>query len=277
MNKTSTMAGNKEEDPDNLVSLLASFEKDINQQVNESTDFDSINKAEMSMDDYSKVYSCVDPPIPIPDIVMEQQCLVTLISFILMLFVYIKNLNDTIANDLKTELNQSQFEKLITSDKSCLFYTNIDKIALFDLLHDKIAPLIRRRSGTSDTREHRQFKSTPKKFGPDTRLSSKDEFLLTLMKLRLGLLTTDLAHRFGISGGLCTQIFYSWIRGMSEYLKSFIYMPDIETVLATSPKRYKSFNNLIGIIDCLGIFIETPKSLEPQSPPPGLITNITTH
>ena len=223
--------------------MLAGFEKDINQQVDESTDCDSINKAEMSMDDNSKVYSCDDPPIPIPDIVMEQQCLATLISFILMLFVHIKNLNDTIANlkveinDLKTELNQSQFEKLITSDKNCLFYTNIDKIALFDLLHDKIAPLIRRRSGTSDTREHRQFKSTPKKFGPDTKLSSKDEFLLTLMKLRLGLLTTDLAHRFGISGGLCTQIFYSWIRGMSEYLKSFIYMPDIETVLATSPKR----------------------------------------
>ena len=258
--KLSTMAGNKEEDPNNLVSLLTGLEKDINQQVDESTDFDSINKAEMSMDDNSKSVSshC-------------QKCLATLISFILMLFVHIKNLNDTIANlkveinDLKTELNQSQFEKLITSDKNCLFYTNIDKIALVDLLHDKIAPLIRRRSGTSDTREHRQFKSTPKKFGPDTKLSSKDEFLLTLMKLRLGILTADLTHQFGISGGLCTQIFYSWIRGMSEYLKSFIYMPDIETVLATSPKSYKSFNNLIGIIDCSEIFIETPKNLELQS------------
>ena len=76
-----------------------------------------------------------------------------------MLFVYIKNFNDTIANlkveinDLTTELNQSQFENSITSGKNCLFYTNIDKIALFDLLYDKIAPLIRRRSGPSNTRE----------------------------------------------------------------------------------------------------------------------------
>ena len=77
------------------------------------------------------------------------------------------------------------------------------------------------------------------------------------MKLRLGLFTADLAHQFGISVGLCTQIFYSWIRGMSEYLNSFIYMPVIETVLATSPKSYKSFNNLIGIIDCSEIFFET--------------------
>ena len=193
VNKTSMMAGNKEEDPNNLVSLLVGFEKDINQQVDECTDFDSINKTEMSMDDNTKEYSCDDLPIPITDIVMEQQRLATLISFILMLLVHIKNLNDTIANlkveinDLKTEHHKSQFEKLITSGKNCLFYTNIEKIALFDLLHEKIAPFIRRRSGTTVTRENMQFKSTPQKLGPDTKLSSKDEFLLTLMKLRLGL------------------------------------------------------------------------------------------
>ena len=153
------------------------------------------------------------------------QRLATLISFILILFVHIKNLNETIVNfkveinDLKIELNKSQLKKLITSDKNSLFCTNIDKIALFSLLHKKIAPLIRRISGTTDTREYRQFKSTPKTFGPDAKLSSKDEFLLTLMNLRLGLLTADLAHRFGISGGLRTQMFYSCIRGMPEYLE----------------------------------------------------------
>ena len=39
VNKTSTMAENKEEDPNNLISLLAGFEKGINQQLDESTDF----------------------------------------------------------------------------------------------------------------------------------------------------------------------------------------------------------------------------------------------
>ena len=38
------MARNKEEDPNNLVSLLAGLEKDINQQVDKCPDFDSINK-----------------------------------------------------------------------------------------------------------------------------------------------------------------------------------------------------------------------------------------
>ena len=85
---------------------------------------------------------------------------------------------------------------------------------MFNVLHTKIAPLIRRHFDYAKDQETRQFKSTPKKFRPDTKLELKDEFLLTLMKLRLGLLGKDIAHRFGISNTLFTQIFHSWIRGM---------------------------------------------------------------
>ena len=41
------MAGNKKEDPKTLFRLLAGFKKDINQQVDEATDFDTSNKAEI--------------------------------------------------------------------------------------------------------------------------------------------------------------------------------------------------------------------------------------
>ena len=66
----------------------------------------------------TKVYSCDDPPIPVPDIAMEQQRLATLVSFILILFVHVRNLCDTKSNlkieinNLKTKLNKSQFENL---------------------------------------------------------------------------------------------------------------------------------------------------------------------
>ena len=73
VNKTPMMAANTEEDPNNLVSLLAGFKKDINQQVHECTDFDSINETEMSMDDNTKINYRDNPPIPVPDIVIEQQ------------------------------------------------------------------------------------------------------------------------------------------------------------------------------------------------------------
>ena len=68
-------------------------------------------------------------------------------------------------------------------------------------------------------------------FGLDTKLESEDEFLPTLMKLKLGLLGKDIARRYGI--------FHSWIRGMAECFWSFVFIPEI--------------------------FIETPKNLELQS------------
>ena len=61
----------------------------------------------------------------------------------------------------------------------------------------------------TDNCGQRLFKTTPKKLGPHTKLSSEDEILMTLMKLTLGLLVTHLSKRFGISDGLCTQVFYS--------------------------------------------------------------------
>ena len=68
------------------------------------------------------------------------------------------------------------YEKLLTSDEKCTFYTNIDKVELFSVPHAKIARLIRRRFDYATDQETRRFKTTPKKFGPDTKLESKDEF-----------------------------------------------------------------------------------------------------
>ena len=131
---------------------------------------------------------------------------------------------------------------------------------------DKVAPLVRRRYRQKEENQGtRQFKVTPTKMGPPRKLVSQDEFLLCLMKLRLGLLNLDLCQRFKISESLCSNILYCWIRALGDYFKSFIYMPDIEKVLATSPLRFRKFRNLISIINCSELFIETPKDLELQS------------
>ena len=48
-------------------------------------------------------------------------------------------------HNLETKLNQPMYEKLLASEEKCTFYTNIDKVELFNVLHAKIAPLVRRR------------------------------------------------------------------------------------------------------------------------------------
>ena len=92
-------------------------------------------------------------------------------------------------------------EELIINDKYTQFFTGINTASLFTKLHNYIAPFVRRRwRGLKCTvNAVRHFKHSPRKFGPKRKLNSMDEFLLTLMKLRLGLLNRDLAKRFQIS------------------------------------------------------------------------------
>ena len=73
------------------------------------------------------------------------------------------------------------------------------------------------------------------------KLDSKDEFLLTLMKLRLrlALLNQVLAQQLEISERLVTKVIHSWLKAMAEYLNAFVYMYGIENILATTHQRYR--------------------------------------
>ena len=57
-------------------------------------------------------------------------------------------------------------------------------------------------------------------------MTSKNEFLLTLMQLRLGLLNEGLADRFGILTTICSNIFKTWIRFLAQILgKRVAWLP----------------------------------------------------
>ena len=45
---------------------------------------------------------------------------------------------------LEDQLNLPLHSKILTNDKSCNFFTNFDKLELFQKFHDIIAPLVRR-------------------------------------------------------------------------------------------------------------------------------------
>ena len=77
-----------------------------------------------------------------------------------------------------------------------------------------------------------------KKMGKERKLSSKDEYLLTVMKLRLGLQTMDLAVTFIVSDGSCSNIFLTWLQAVAECFKTFVFIRNLETVLATSAESF---------------------------------------
>ena len=47
---------------------------------------------------------------------------------------------------------------------------------------------------------------------------------------------------------------------MAEYFGSFVFMPDLETILATTSNMYRHFENLIDITECSEIFKKNEKN-----------------
>jgi hypothetical protein len=60
------------------------------------------------------------------------------------------------------------------------------------------------------------FAGTGKKSGSPRKLSLGQEIVLTLMKLRLALLTEDLAFSFQVSSATASSIFITWVKLMSK-------------------------------------------------------------
>ena len=64
------------------------------------------------------------------------------------------------------------------------------------------------------------FKNSRKNIGTKSKLSGREEFLLYLMKIRLGLLHEDLSNRFSTSKTLATRICSTWFKATAAALKS---------------------------------------------------------
>ena len=99
--------------------------------------------------------------------------------------------------------------------------------------------------------------------GLKRKLRLEQEFLLTLMKLRLALLTVDLGFRFHVSATTVSSIFITWIKLMSKELSVLIVWPSRQQVKKTLPSCFrKLYPKVRCIIDCFECFTETPSGLD---------------
>lgn len=165
--------------------------------------------------------------------------------------------------------NRTAFSiKDIKKDSKMNFYTGITTVkgfhAIFNLLEPYLEDIV---YWKGPLKAKKQYKSKSRKIS-ERKMPLKDEFLLTLMKLRLGLLTEDLADRFMISNTHCSNIFKTWISFLSRTMGIALvkWLPK-ENILKHMPEAFKEngYSKLRCIIDCSEIFIERSKSLNVQA------------
>lgn len=94
-------------------------------------------------------------------------------------------------------------------------------------------------------------------------LTLKEQFLLTLMKLRLNLREIDLAMRFSISTSSASRYFQKWVTIMNVRLvEKFIRWPERDEIRTSLPRAFlEHFSKLVAIIDCFEIPMNMPSNL----------------
>ena len=66
-----------------------------------------------------------------------------------------------------------------------------------------------------------------------------DELFMVLIRLRLGLLEQDLAHRFNVSIAIVSRICVTWIKLLNQQLRPLITGPSRAVIDAHMPAQFK--------------------------------------
>ena len=98
------------------------------------------------------------------------------------------------------------------------------------------------------------------------KLTLEDEFLLFMMRLKLGLSCLDLSIRFCVSEGTVNTILITWLNFLYVHLGHLKIWPHRNVLLSNIPKEFKEkYPNNIVFIDATELNIQTPSSLLKQS------------
>ncbi|KAH9377966.1 hypothetical protein HPB48_015078 [Haemaphysalis longicornis] len=104
---------------------------------------------------------------------------------------------------------------------------------------------------------------------PDTQtfLEPEEQLVMVLMRLRLGLLTEDLACRFRIPSSSVSVIFHRWLDILSSSLGKLLIWPSRKAIRRNLPDVFCDpvFKNVRCTVDCSEIFIHKPSFMSARS------------
>ena len=84
---------------------------------------------------------------------------------------------------------------------------------------------------------------------------------MTMIRLKVGLLTEDIAQRFSVSVGTVSYIVTSWVNLMYTDLKLFCELPPRDVTSDNQSKAMGQFTDVQVILDCTELFVQNPSSI----------------
>ena len=161
---------------------------------------------------------------------------------------------EKVVTELKLELQAKETElsylKIKDDAETLTMLTGLPSIAVFELLAEFL-----------DRFELKYYSGWKV-----TSVNTKNQLLLTLMKLKLNSPFLDLGNRFGISRSTASNIFHTYLSALYKLIgEKLMTMPSRSKYQACLPESFDSFTNCYFILDCTEIPIEIPKNMFQQN------------
>ena len=159
-------------------------------------------------------------------------------------------------------------DDVLKDDESVKFFTGIPSLACFMMIFNLLKPFAEKLKYWDKNKEKEvsyQKDSSKKKPGKQRLLTIMEEFILTLVRLRLGLLSRHLTDIFGVSEGSVSKVFTTWICFLSTVFRDILLKwPCKEEIKKKLPSSFNKFPSTRIIIDCTEIFLQKPTSPSAQ-------------
>ena len=173
-----------------------------------------------------------------------------------------ENKNLKIENEsLKTEITNTKYalenfkfdiEHHKDRDDDIAFYTGFPDYAAMQLCYN----LVEKSAGNISYEHERVYVDSDRcrQLGRPRVLTKFQEFIITMMRLRLGLFERDLAHRFNVSIQTISRTTRAWIRFLRHEFEPLISIPPKEVLQLFMPDVFKNLlPKVTVIVDCTEI------------------------
>ena len=151
-------------------------------------------------------------------------------------------------------------DNVLNNDQSVKFYTGLPTLTCLMAIFNILKPLAKKLKYWDTNKGNKvnfQKKPSVKNSGKKRSLTTFQELILALVRLRLGLLVQHLSDVSANSKSSVSKVFTTWICVLVITLKEILLIwPAKELVRKHLPQSFKNYPATRVIIDCTEIFIQ---------------------